>query len=222
MNLENVKHLTINNRNVVRFSIGGSIAWKGLPKGYVQLDYIQSTGQNKMTDYPDSTPYIDTGVIPNQNSRIICEFMFKSGTGIYGARTDTGHDNFAFRSSSSKWQGCYGTSLGPTGVASDTVTWHIAEHNKNLFYLDGVLLYTHTYEEFTPNKSIILGGINASNTVYGGTCLYRSCQIYAEDVLVRDFIPCKSPGGEIGMYDTLNAVFYGNAGTGEFVAGAEL
>jgi hypothetical protein len=39
--------------------------------------------------------------------------------------------------------------------------------------------------------------------------------------MVRDFIPCKNDRNEVGMYDMLNAVFYRNAGTGDFVAGEE-
>ena len=48
------------------------------------------------------------------------------------------------------------------------------------------------------------------------------CKIYDDDVLVRNFIPCKNPSNEIGMYDTVNDVFYGNAGTDSFIAGAEV
>ena len=35
-------------------------------------------------------------------------------------------------------------------------------------------------------------------------------------------IPCKNPSNEIGMYDLVNDVFYSNAGTGSFIAGAEV
>lgn len=37
--------------------------------------------------------------------------------------------------------------------------------------------------------------------------------------LIRDFIPCKNASGEVGLWDDVNSVFYGNAGTGAFTAG---
>lgn len=37
--------------------------------------------------------------------------------------------------------------------------------------------------------------------------------------LIRDFIPCKNASGEVGLWDDVNSVFYGNAGTGTFIAG---
>lgn len=37
--------------------------------------------------------------------------------------------------------------------------------------------------------------------------------------IVRDYIPCQTTAGEIGLWDDVNSVFYGNAGTGTFTAG---
>lgn len=184
---------------------------KGLPKGYKKLEFIETTG----------TQWIDTGFIPNQDSRIVCEFMWFEGNGIYGTRTTTSNNNFALRVINRAWQVGYNTVLGSTGIAADTQNWHIANQNKNLFYIDGVLGYTHKYVEFKAPKSISLGGINAENKFYYGSGRYRACQIYDNGVMVRDFIPCKNDRNEVGMYDMLNAVFYRNAGTGEFVAGEE-
>ena len=210
MNLNDVEHLTIDGKSAVRLEINEDILWKGLPSGYTKLDYIETTG----------TQYIDTGFIPNQDSRIVCEFMYGgSGSGIYGARTSTASNNFALRVISNGWQPCYQAVLGGTGIASDSTDWHIADQNKNLFYIDGILGYEFTYETFTAPKSIALGGINANNKFYYGSGRYRGCRIYDNGVLVRDFIPCKNHDGDVGMYDTLNAKFYGNAGTDEFAFG---
>lgn len=46
-----------------------------------------------------------------------------------------------------------------------------------------------------------------------------SCQIYDNGTLIRDYIPCQTTAGEIGLWDDANSVFYGNAGTGAFSAG---
>lgn len=181
-----------------------------LPTGYTQLDYIETTG----------TQYIDTGFIPNQDSRIVCEFMYLGGTGIYGARTSTAGENFALRVINNKWQPGY-HKVHSSSIASDD-NWHTADQDKNVFSIDGEVAIECAEAEFVSPQSIILGGINAKNAVYYGLGRYRTCQIYDNGVMVRDLIPCKNADGEIGMYDMLNAVFYGNAGTGTFVAGFKI
>ena len=54
-----------------------------------------------------------------------------------------------------------------------------------------------------------------------GTCkaVIEYLTIWESDTRVRDFIPCKNPSGTVGLYDTVNGTFYGNAGTGTFIAG---
>lgn len=179
-----------------------------LPTGYQQLDYIETTG----------TQYIDTGFVPNQDTRVICEFRHFDGSGIYGARANTSSKNFALRLASGNWQPAYGSTLGSTGVAADE-GWHTAEQNKNIFYLDGVLMREFEAATFTAPKTFILGGINANAKVYYGKGHYRSCKLYDNGTLVRDLIPCTNPDGEIGMYDLVTEAFFGNSGTGSFVAG---
>lgn len=213
MNLANAKHLTINGKSIVRLEMGGGVVWKGLPEGYTLLDYIETTG----------TQYVNTGFVPNQDTRIVCEFMFFGGSGIYGSRDTTSSDGFCMRVTSSKWQPQYNDTMTRTSIASDTTNWHIADQNKNVFSVDGAVQLTFNYAEFSAPHPIGVGGIIANRegvlNIYYGEGRYRACQIYDNGVLVRDLVPCKNANGEIGMYDTLNAVFYGNAGTGEFVAG---
>lgn len=213
MNFEDVKHLTLDGQNAVRLAIGGGVVWKGLPKGYTQVDYIEVTG----------TQYINTGFVPNQDSRAVCEFLYAGGAGIFGARTTTTADNFNLRVISGRFQMGYGDNLGSTSIPADD-QWHLADLNKNSLYMDGGTEPVRSlgYMEFTAPETFILGGINASNRVYYGEGRYRACQLYDNDILVRDLLPCKDPEGNAGMYDTVNAVFYGNAGTGEIIAGVEI
>ena len=217
MNLDNVKHLTTDGKSIVRLEIDEHILWKGLPEGYKQLDYIESTG----------TQYINTGFIPNQDSRAIVELMYiETSNGAYGSRDTTSIDGFCMRVNSERWQPQYNDNMRTLTNPLPDHEWHTVDHNKNVWNLDGVEKWTATYAEFTSPHPFAIGGILANKsgvkTLYEGYCRYRSCQIYDNDVLVRDLVACKSPNGAIGMYDTLNAVFYSNAGTGTFVAGAEV
>jgi hypothetical protein len=47
-------------------------------------------------------------------------------------------------------------------------------------------------------------------------------KLYNKDgALVRDFEPCVC-NGEVGLYDKVESIFYGNMGTGNFIAGPAL
>ena len=209
--MHHTKYVTINEKPVVRMEISGKTVWKGLPAGYQYLDYIEATG----------TQYIDTGFIPNQDSRIVCEFLFLGGVGVYGARSTVSSNNFSMRVINNAWQLGYGDGVATGTIPSDTTGWHIADQNKNKLYIDGDLAAERTYEAFSAPNSAAIGAINAGS-VYYGKGRYRSCRIYDNGVLVRDLIACRNPEGEAGMYDTVNAVFHSNAGTGTFVTGDEV
>ena len=64
---------------------------------------------------------------------------------------------------------------------------------------------------------------NASGTfnAFLAAKLY-SCQIYQSAELVKDFVPCLSPTGDVGLYDLCGNKFYGNSGTGVFIGGPEI
>ena len=47
-------------------------------------------------------------------------------------------------------------------------------------------------------------------------------KIFDSVSLLRDFVPCKSKSGEIGLYDLVSNGFFRNLGTGSFVAGPEV
>jgi hypothetical protein len=218
MSLNDARHISIGGKDAVRLEIGDGVAWKGLPSGYKQLDYIETTG----------TQYIDTGFIPNQDTRVVCEFMFKgtSSNGsrdIYGTRKSISDDMYWLRVVSSCWQPAYDTTLGGTGIPMDTKNWHISDQNKNIFSIDGVVGYEFAYTKFTTPLTLLVGGGQSpynGYTYYQGKARYRSLKLYDNDVLIRDMVACINAQGEAGMYDTVNAKFYGNAGTGELVAGS--
>ena len=206
MMFDGAQHIAIEGKNAIRIAIEGVTVWKGLPKGYTKLDYIEVTG----------TQYINTGFVPNQDSRIVCEFLYKGGSGVYGARTAVSSNNFSMRVISSAWQLGYGDGVKTGSIPADTTNWHVADQNKYQLYIDGELASEREYEVFTAPYPAAIGAIRGSSLYYGQG-RYRTCQLYDNGTLVRDFIPCLNPNGKPGMYDTLNAKFYGNAGTGEFL-----
>ena len=212
MNWKDVKILTIGDKSAVRVTVGDEVVWTGLPVGFQQLDYIESAGEQ----------YIDTGFIPDQDSRILCEIYWLGGMNVFGARSTVASRNFSARVISGYWQLGYGSNGGvTTGTVEAQQTWQTVEIRKNELYVDGVFSVSREYMVFTAPYPIALGAIRAGSLYYG-TARYRGCRIWDGETLVRDLIPCRSPGGIVGMYDTVNAVFYGNSGTGEFAAGADV
>lgn len=63
---------------------------------------------------------------------------------------------------------------------------------------------------------------NQSITICDGLWRTYWSQIKISGSIVRDYIPCKNPDGTVGLWDDVNSVFYGNAGTGAFTAGPEI
>lgn len=184
-----------------------------LPTGYTQLEYIESSG----------TQYIDTGFKPNQDTGVEVTVRVPTigvNTMICGARNSTTSQNYTILvNTSGDFRQGYNNTVY-TGGAADT-NQHTIKADKNLFYVDGQLANTATYATFTAYGNMYLFAVNAPTVLFGNVQIY-SCQIYDNGTLVRAFVPCKNTAGTVGLYDTVNAAFYANAGTGTFTAGPEI
>ena len=188
-----------------------------LPSGYTQLEYIESTG----------TQYIDTGFIPNQDTKVDIKFTMKdtSGKAIYGSRI--AYDNSTY---SAMLQGnSAGSSFQYNNVAlANTITYQNNQsynivQDKNKLYINGTLKNTFTYGNFTCPSNLYLFAVNQNGTIpFYGKIAVNYCNIWNNDVLIRHFVPCKNSSDVVGMYDTVNNVFYENAGTGTFTAGPNI
>lgn len=191
-----------------------------LPEGYTELEYIENSG----------TQYINTGFKPNQNTRVVLKVSGAPRTKeqvLFGARTNmnTATDNFMFLATGSQdYRTDFYNSKVSIPTSFDFSGKYTIDKNKEKTYLDGVLAATNTIGTFSCNYSIFLFTGNTGGTAgtpKSGTVIYY-CKIYDNDVLVRDFIPCKNPSGVIGLYDLVNNQFYQNAGTGTFISGPEI
>ena len=189
-----------------------------LPSGYKRLEYIQSTG----------TQYINTGFKPNQDTRTIMDFELLSVVGqyadpIFGVRTSSSSKAYylwssGYNTTNERYQSGYNN--GSTYPSIARVGRHIVDKNKNITAIDGVTT-TSTYAVFSTDWNMLLFNSYNNGKLYGKTTKMRlySCQIYDNGILIRDYIPCQATDGKIGLWDDVNSVFYGNAGTGTFKAG---
>lgn len=190
----------------------------GLPEGYTELEYIESTG----------TQYIDTGFKNNQDTRVVMDVQATSTptatSWFFGGRTsnsDATMGVFYYAGSTKKITADYDgngqrynfDSLGATDRLS-------IDYNKNVLTINSYSK-TFTSATFQSTGNIALFGINTAGEV--SSCISAklyACKIYDNGTLVRNYVPCKDSSGVAGLYDLVNDTFYANAGTGTFTAGS--
>ena len=187
---------------------------KILPDGYTQLEYIQSSG----------TQYVDTGFKPNQDTRVIMDFepLETNTKFIFGARTAVNLTySFLLAGGDTTVRSDYGSHQA-SGTTSTVLQRVIIDRNKSVTTF-GDTTITNTTSTFQCEYNLYLFSVNTAGTAYTPISgkLY-SCKIYDNGTLVRNYVPCINAGGAVGLYDVVNDVFYGNAGTGTFTAGPEM
>lgn len=211
------KEIFFNNQEVKKLIYNGNVVWKKirLPRLYTEVEYIESTGEE----------YIDIGITGTNNTKVDIEFQ-ATGTKFlpFGARRGAANDCFAIWASGTNVGtplriGFDGTS-GYTGEATTTKKYHIIHSQEGTYVNDNVVWTAATRTFTTPQNLIVFG--------YYSTATYRNLsairlyhlKLWENNIMVRDFIPCyRNSDGEIGLYDSINDIFYTNQGTGSFIKG---
>ena len=193
-----------------------------VPNGYKVVEYIESTG----------TQYINTGYSPKSKTKANVKLSFLDlsyGSAVMGAwnsSTDSRWQLFYVYSDGSNHEVLdfgYGSNGNAYGVnISENVVYNILMYQQDgkvkLFVDNSSWLYdTPSYVDSGYN--MFLFGRNRNNSINSPSKIkLYSCKIYENDVVVRCFIPCvRKVDGVAGLFDTVNNVFYTNAGTGDFV-----
>jgi hypothetical protein len=199
---------------------------QSLPAGYTELEYIQSTG----------TQYIDTGFIPNQNTRVDIRFSAASYANnalfVYGAGADSTSNAFEMYpwtyGTGQALQFNYGNGANAYQFVGAPVVNKIITTYQNKTTCQSVINNTistasHAAQNFTAPYTLTLFALHRASIIKSTSAaamkLY-SCQIYDNGKLVRNFVPCKNASGIAGLYDRVEKKFYHNAGTNSFTAGA--
>ena len=191
-----------------------------LPSGFKKLEYIQ----------PSGTQYIDTGFKPNNNTKVVIDFELTENTGkhqiIFGARSSSNSEQYVLGFTGHRSPAVWRSDFGSNQVTfSSNLNWsgnHNATKNGNICTLDAESV-TNTASTFESTVNLLICAGNTGGNVdnYTKAKVYF-CKIYDNGTLARDFIPCKNASGVVGMWDDVNSVFYGNAGSGTFTAGPEV
>ena len=189
------------------------------------MEYIESTG----------TQWIDTNIYPNSNTYVYTDFQFislNSQQRLFGNDSDSSNNEVSYGfyiNGVLRWGYAYKDGVGNwinTGISVDN-NRHILEFNNDR----KVKVDNNTYNSSisgsvtnNSNYSLALMARNNMGTIdcYSSVRMYLF-KIYQANTLVRNLIPCyRNSDNEIGLYDTVNGVFYTNQGTGAFLKGNDV
>lgn len=196
--------------------------------GLVELDYIQSTGNQ----------YINTGITPNGNTRVVFKFAPQDESATQclfcSRKTTSGTDTYSYTSfyiGAHVRRDYYGTSyLSSDSYSKDTIV--TLDANKNVTLINNESCFS---SDFTLSSTSSVGPLillasayqsSASSALsslgnYASIKLY-SCQIYNNGTLVRNFVPAKRVSdGKCGLWDKVSYRFYVDENGGNFTAGTE-
>lgn len=239
--VDHVRTLLLNQRGIVDGPSDAVLRLFGVDAApaYDRLSYLQATG----------TQYIDTGYVHDDSTRVDMRIQIDrvggDWQGLYGARYFRGSEASRLSVWTHSTDGCFCCELGTgrqdrTSYAVDTskvYDIHLAKKGEeSTVSADGTVVVslgtgTATGGSFDAGRPDYLFALHQYYTghtpnwypnFFTKAKLY-SCRIFSGAALERDFVPARRRGdGELGLLDRANGVFYANAGTGTFNAGATL
>lgn len=192
-----------------------------LPAEYQEVEYIESTG----------TQYIDTGVLPDNNSitwKIKAKFKSVSSQQIMGSGWINGTRFSIASGTGSNFQVAFGAGWKDLPQQKDTAIHHYIVNT----YISGYskiddfpqIEASVSSATFSEKKTIFLFARNRAGAIdyYCNAYIYTS-EIYKNGELIQNLIPCyRKSDNEPGMYDTVTKQFFTNAGTGTFLVGNDV
>lgn len=181
----------------------------GTPQ-YQELEYISTSKQQ----------YIDTGVKPNANTKIVYKALYnQTGGALFGNQSN---DDSVYMYATTQNM-CHAFFTNEEQIVSNLYysVEGIGEITSTEFTLNSNTIGTYTISDYA-DASLYLFGINKKNSDVFGLSSVRlySFKIYDGNTLIRDFIPVRVIGFEtVCLYDKVEGKYYFNLGTGNFIAG---
>ena len=180
--------------------------------------------------------YINSLINGSSELRVVADVSMNTVPGttsktIFGTRTGAAEGSFSFwqvtnsapYNSRTDFNASNGTVLRTTAPFEQRL---VIDKNKNVTSIDGVIVFTSPYSSFAGSLPLFIGTMDNNGAVYasGFEGIMYSCQIYENDILVRDFVPV--PQGSTAysstaapshcMWDLVGEQYYVNANSGSF------
>lgn len=183
---------------------------------YQEVEYIESSG----------TQYIDTGLVPNQDTSVelVVNVLQSASQDFFGTSSINDGYSYGFYDGVSRVYDNYNDDIA---LYNDHILGMITvKKEKSITTVTGDYSFTgyHNSSTFTAAHSLYLFSRWKSSGVYRPASMQCfSFKIWDNGTLVRNMIPAyRKSDEEVGLYDTVNDVFYQNAGTGDFIAGPDV
>lgn len=187
----------------------------------VELEYIMSTG----------TQFISTGFIPNNNTRVeMVVAMLNNASGyLFGSlytnekAAQEDPDTYTYYSvayNNGTFTMGYNQDNVKTITTGSTLNRMTVDMNKSQLTINGQSVqYDASEFKMKNNMALLTYTKDGFFQTPGLAAILYSCKIWDNGALIRDYIPYQNKNGDNGLWDKVNSVFYGNFGTGEFIAG---
>ena len=191
---------------------------QGIPKGYIPLAYIKSTG----------TQYIDLGITPSDDMEFEIEYqsLAARATKLFGCEVNSRSLFDAYnvgKAGATIRVFAHGGNNGGSPTEITTIAGQknilklVIKNGNYSVYVNGELVATSPAAGVVPNLNIFLfaSNRNGSPDGYGSQIVY-GCRVKKSGELVCDFQPYLNDKGEAGIYNTVSRKFHKNLGTGAF------
>lgn len=179
---------------------GGGAIVDGIPDGYAKVDYIQFSGKES----------IDTGIICNQNTKIVVRYTRESSSAqyLYGVVNDGNTASVtAYLSSGGSWR--FGSKSASRTITVDAEMIRTAIMQKSGIESDsGTNAYSGVTNFETPH-TLILGGCHYSSGSIGAgfTGKVLGFEIWQGSELVLKLVPVVNAEGEYRFWDQAGQKF---------------
>ena len=204
---------------------------------YCEVEYLETTNQQTDASSTNSAAYIDTGIIPTNNTKIECRMQFttlisgQNPEALNGATGSSPETNFRFAwgfASISPYTNFY------FGLGGQNLTTSVTrDTNVHTFVLDATnktCSIDNVTESFTSSgslngyRNIYLFARNAPTDYANKPCNAKMyyCRLWESSVLIRDLIPVLDWNMTPCMYDKVSGKLFYNQGTGDFSYGREI
>lgn len=192
---------------------------------YTRLEYIQSQSSLQQ--------YIDLGIKFTGVDRISSMFQFiNDGATWYSLFAARDSEYTGGNASCLYGEGYnhyvsyyYGNSSGNSGAFSSTFfNKHTFRATQHICYLDSIIINAGSYAQTFENTiNVVLFASHDGNKIQ----TFSSVRLYNFEVTRGNdqwfWVPAKRKSdGVVGLYEVHHGVFYGNSGSGNFIAGPEL
>ena len=190
------------------------------PVPYTPIEYIEGTG----------TQWMELNIVPNETTVMQIDFIAYDATGyvLIGFFEEDRNNGYRMFYSSAH-DGIF-MDIGEARVLGGKLLLNQRLHYEagNLYVkdlnTDSIIVTSTAVDNFSTIHTIkLLKGryIDGNRDIISKGRIY-SVKIYNETLKVFDGIPVRYIDGRIGLYDRVSQQFFGNSGSGEFIAGPDI